>query len=79
MGAKPILRATVDRIVTREDGTALAVLVLDDGQQLVVNVDALPAGVLEKQLVTISFKIDRAETARRVGEIGRLQSQLFGE
>ena len=74
------LLATVDRIVAGESGEKLAVLIFDDGQQLVVNVDVLPAGILEKpQLVEISFKPDREETARRIRKVEQLQNQLFGE
>ncbi len=79
MRDKPILRATIDRIVAGEDGKQMAALIFDDGQQLVVNVANLPVGVLEKQLVVISFRVDRQETARRTREVERLQDELFGE
>ena len=79
MRGKPILRATVDRIVAGEHGKEMAALIFDDGQQLVVNVDVLPAGILEKQLLVISFKADREETVRRIREVERLQNDLFGE
>ena len=79
MRGKPILRATVDRIVAGEHGKEMAALIFDDGQRLVVNVDVLPVGVLEKQLMVISFKVDREETARRIREVDRLQNDLFGD
>ncbi len=79
MGAKPILRATVDRLETREDGAKLAVLVFDDGQQLVIDAEQLPRGTVEKQVVKLTLQADSQETARRAGEIDQLQRQLFGE
>lgn len=79
MRSKPFLRATVDRIVAREDGRTLAVLVFDDSQQLVVDTELLPRGTAEKQVVKLTLEADIQETARRAGEIERIQRQLFGE
>lgn len=78
MPAEATLHATVDRIITGEDGKELATLILDDGQQLVVDSSVLPVGIREKQLVEVSFRVDSEETARRTGEVERLQGELFG-
>ncbi len=73
------LRATVDRLERDEQGRVLAVLVFDDGQQLVLPAELLPAGARPQRVVDVSFRVDREETARRVDEVDRLQRELFGE
>lgn len=57
----------------------MAVLVFDDGQQLVLPLETLPANVKPGDVLELRFQPDREETSRRVDEIRRLQQQLFGE
>ncbi|MCL4533759.1 MAG: DUF3006 domain-containing protein [Bacteroidetes bacterium] len=79
MAEKARLWATVDRIVRDHEGKDHAVLVLDNGQQLVLPVEALPPGAQPQQVVTVEFRIDPEETSRRAGQVEQLQQQLFGE
>lgn len=72
------LRATIDRIERDQKGRRHAVLVFDDGQQLVLPLDALPPEVRAGQVLRLSFQTDVEETARRAEEIRRLQQDLFG-
>ncbi len=72
------LRASVDRLEHDQQGRALAVLVFDDGQQLVLPADLLPQGTRPQQVVELSFRVNREETARRSGDVERLQRELFG-
>jgi hypothetical protein len=72
-------RATIDRIERNEEGEPLAVLVFDDGQQLVLPLGALPADVNPGDVLDLQFQTDRDETTRRSEAIRRLQQQLFGE
>ena len=78
MASKSRLRATVDRIERDEEGNPLAVLVFDDGQQLVVPKDALPAGARPGHVLNLLPQIDLDETLRRSEEVRRLQQDLFG-
>lgn len=79
MGKTGRLWATIDRIEQDEKGRRQAVLVFDDGQQLVVPVETLPSGATPNQVLQVSIRVDHDETARRTAEIGRLQRELFGE
>ncbi len=73
------LWAAVDRIVRDQFGKEQAVLVFDNGQQLVLPLNALPSGVQPQQLVAVQFQIDLAESARRAGQVENIQRQLFDE
>lgn len=79
MASKTVLRATVDRIERGERGKRFAVLVFDDGQQLVLPESLLPTGMRPQQVVQLSLEPDAEETARREEEVRRLQRELFGE
>lgn len=79
MATKPILRATIDRFERDESGKSHAVLVFDDGQELLVDRAHLPSGAKPHQLLTLAFQLDREETARRSDQIQQLQRELFGE
>ncbi len=79
MSATPRLWATIDRIEQDEQGRQVAILVFDDGQQLMVPRESLPPGVDVNQVVEVSLHVDSEETARRIGEIERLQRGLFGD
>ena len=72
------LLATIDRIERDEKGRACAVLVFDDGQQLVVPSDRLPKGARPQQVVALSLEIDAEETRRRTDRVRRQQKDLFG-
>ncbi|MGE5618972.1 MAG: DUF3006 domain-containing protein [Sphingomonadaceae bacterium] len=79
MSPQSPLRATVDRFEHDEQGKHWAVLVFDDGQELVVDREKLPSGVQPHQMLVLRFQIDREETARRAEQIQKLQRELFGE
>lgn len=79
MPARSGLWATIDRIERNQKGKSLAVLVFDDGQQLVVPVELLPAGARAQQVIRLLLQVDAEETARRSAEIEKLQRELFGE
>ena len=76
--ANQALRATVDRMVSDQNGQTKAVLVFDDGQQLVVPAELLPRGARPQQVLLIRLQIDMEETSRRAGEVARIQGELFG-
>ncbi len=78
MAARSSLRATIDRIERDEDGKPLAVLLFDDGQQLVLPEAAMPRGAGEGDVVEVRLGLDRGETTRRSDEIRRLQQGLYG-
>ena len=78
MSQKPRLLATVDRIERDEEGHGRAVLLFDDGQQLVVAEELLPTAAAPQQVVQVELRLDAAETSRRAGEIQQMQRDLFG-
>ncbi|MCX7622152.1 MAG: DUF3006 domain-containing protein [Thermomicrobium sp.] len=70
--------ATVDRFEVGADGRTWAVLVFDDGQQLVVLHERFP-WLRRGMVLRVRFEHDvETEEARRQ-EIHRLQEELFGE
>lgn len=73
-----MLRATLDRFEIDTAGQAIAVLVFDDGQQLVVPRSLLPAGVRHGSVLQIQFVLDADAEAQRRAEIATLQERLFG-
>ena len=79
MEAEAAIRATIDRIERDEAGKPLAVLVFDDGQQLVLPLDALSTSAKPGDVLILRFQPDHEETYRRAEEIRRLQQRLFGE
>lgn len=72
------LIATVDEIEENEAGERLAVLVFDDGQQLVVPLDRLPDGTRDGSVLRLRFRLDRRAERRLRDEIRDLQRRLFG-
>ncbi len=72
------LLATIDRVERDEKGRTRAVLVFDDGQQLVVPSDQLPRGARPQQVLALSLEIDAEETRRRTDRVRRQQKDLFG-
>ena len=79
MAAGQRIWATIDRIEYDEQGRPIAVLVFDDGQQLLLPAALLPAGARSKQVLEVSLSVDLAETERRANEVQQLQRELFGE
>ena len=52
------LRAVIDRIEEDQEGRRLAVLCVDDGQELIIALDKLPPGVEEGASVVITITLD---------------------
>ncbi|GBD16061.1 hypothetical protein HRbin26_00956 [bacterium HR26] len=78
MGGERALIATVDRIELDERGELLAVLVLDDGQQLVFPLGLLPEGTHKGSVLRLRFEPDPETERERRERIQRLQRRLFG-
>jgi hypothetical protein len=78
MDAENGLVVTVDRVERDERGEPLAVLVLDDGQQLVVPLRWLPDGTRAGSIFRLHFDPDPATEQERRDAIRRLQQRLFG-
>lgn len=72
------LRITIDRIDHDQQGNQLAVLILDDGQQLILPLERLPDGVSEGMVLSADLTVDDGETERRRSAVKRVQSRLFG-
>ncbi len=64
--------AVVDAI---EEGTC--VVLFDDGPKLHLEASFLPAGVKPGTVLRVTFEVDEAEQARRVGQIQDLQTRLL--
>lgn len=77
-GGERALTVTVDRIEVTERGEPLAVLVFDDGQQLVLPVRALPQGTRDGSVLRLRFEPDPVTERERREVIRRLQQRLFG-
>lgn len=75
----PGIVATLDRIETGPGGEGLAVLVLDDEQQIVVPLSSIPAGSGQGDVLRLRFERDEAETRRRLDRVRSLQRELFRE
>lgn len=69
------MRGVIDRI---EDGR-VAVIVLDDGQQLHWPASRLPRGAREGMAVTLALAIDVQDTARRLDRTKELLQDIFSE
>ncbi len=72
------LFVTVDRFETDEAGHQLAVLVFDDGQQLILHASRLPDGCQAGTVLTIELTPDLHETKQRLSRVKQVQSRLFG-
>lgn len=77
MNAASRRRATVDRIEEDDAGNELATLVFDDGQELIVRREALPAGARESSVLRVNFELDSEAEAERRAAIRKLQRKLF--
>lgn len=80
MNASPVksLRPTMRGVIDRMEGD-YAVIVLDDGQQLLWAKDQLPSQVKEGVVVTLSLRIDWEETTKRLSRISGVLDALFDQ
>jgi hypothetical protein len=72
------LWVTIDRVERDQQGNQLAVLLLDDGQQLTLPLERLPDGATEGMVLRIDLTSDNGETERRRSAVKQVQSRLFG-
>lgn len=73
-----MLRGVIDRVEETGGEQKLAVIVLDDEQQLVVPVEELPPGARAGMAVVLLVNLDPEDTRQRAERIRRLQGELFG-
>ncbi|MCM8745388.1 DUF3006 domain-containing protein [Thermomicrobium sp. CFH 73360] len=71
------LWATVDRIESGENGQEFAVLVFDEGPELVVPRSLLP-WLRRGMVLRVTFERDEAVERARRAEIAQRQQELFG-
>jgi len=71
------LWATVDRIESGENGQEIAVLVFDEGPELVVPRSLLP-WLRRGMVLRVTFERDEAAEHARRAEVAQLQQELFG-
>lgn len=69
---------TIDRFEETQDGSVVAVLVGDDGSEMILPRAALPGGVRRGDVLRTAFMPDAHETARRRAHVEDLQRRLFG-
>ncbi len=72
-------RMTVDEIELNADNQRVAVLIGDDGSQLVMPLSLLPAWKQEGDVLKLSLALDSDETERRRQRVKGLQKKLFGD
>lgn len=72
-------RMTVDEIELNADNQRVAVLIGDDGTQLVMPLALLPDGTQAGDVLNLSLAHDSGETERRRKLVSGLQKKLFGE
>lgn len=72
-------RVTVDEIEINADNQRVAVLLGDDGTQVVIPLAMLPDGTAVGDVLTLSFERDPDETERRLTIVRDLQRKLFGD
>jgi hypothetical protein len=70
---------TVDQIELNADNQWVAVLIGDDGSQIVMPLALLPAGTREGDVLNLSLAHDSDETERRRERVKGLQKKLFGD
>ncbi len=73
------LWATFDRVEEDERGEKIAVLLLDDGQELHLPARLLPAAASPQDVLAVTLSMAPQETKRRADEVQRRQQELFGE
>ena len=69
-------RLALDRFEEGRDGTALAVLVADDGTAIVVPRALLPAGAEAGMTLALSLAIDQAATAEVARDAAAVRADL---
>ena len=72
-------RMTVDEIELNANNERVAVLIGDDGSQIVMPLALLPAGTQEGDVLNLSLAHDSGETRRRRERVAGLQKKLFGD
>jgi hypothetical protein len=72
-------RLTVDEIELNANNERIAVLVADDGTEMVVPLSVLPTGTRTGDVLTMSLAPDSDETERRRKRVANLQKKLFGD
>jgi hypothetical protein len=72
-------RMTVDEIELNADNERVAILIGDDGSQLVMPLALLPDGTQTGDVLNLSLAHDDDETERRRKRVGDLQKKLFGD
>jgi hypothetical protein len=72
-------RLTVDEIEFNADNERVAVLIDDDGAQLVLPLALLPDGTQVGDVLNLSLAQDADETERRRKRVKDLQKKLFGD
>ncbi|HEX5166698.1 MAG TPA: DUF3006 domain-containing protein [Thermomicrobiales bacterium] len=72
-------RLTVDEIELNADNERVAVLIDDDGSQLVLPLALLPEGTRVGDVLNLSLAPDADETQRRRKRVKDLQKKLFGD
>jgi hypothetical protein len=72
-------RLTVDEIELNANNERVAVLVADDGTEMVVPLSVLPTGTRTGDVLTMSLAPDSDETERRRKRVANLQKKLFGD
>ncbi len=69
---------TIDRFEESDDDASVAVLVSDDGSEIVMPRSALPDGVRQGDVLRMQLAPDTDETTRRRAEVEEMQRRLFG-
>jgi len=72
-------RMTVDEIELNADNQRVAVLIGDDGSQIVMPLSLLPAGTQAGDVLNLSLAHDSDETEQRRERVKGLQKKLFGD
>lgn len=72
------LIATIDRIEEGASGEKLAVLVFDDGAQLVLPLERLPHGSADGSVLQVHLQLDPELERQRRNAVRDLQRRLFG-
>ena len=72
-------RMTVDEIELNANNERVAVLIGDDGSQIVMPLALLPAGTQAGDVLNLSLAHDSGETERRRERVKGLQKKLFGD
>ena len=72
-------RMTVDQIELNADNEPVAVLIGDDGAQVIIPLALLPPDTQVGDVLNLSLAHDDDETERRRKRVSDLQKKLFGD